>query len=773
MTLRTPTATHWGNYDVLTQDGKVIGLEPAAEDTDPSAIGAGMATALYDATRVLRPAVRRGWLDRGPRRNGNRRGKEPFVEVSWEVALDLLAGELDRVRREHGNTAIYGGSYGWSSAGRFHHAQSQVHRFLAQLGGYTEYRNTYSTAALEVILPRVIGGAPWSFKERSPLWSEIAQHGELVVAFGGLALKNSQVNPGGVGAHLVADWQRRCREAGVAFVNVSPLREDAAGFLDAEWIAPRPNTDAAIMLGIAHTLVAEELHDREFLKRCCVGYERFERYLLGEADGVAKDAGWAARIAGIDAGTIEGLARRIAAHRTVIAVSYSIQRADHGEQPYWMAVVLAAMSGSMGRPGGGFGVGYGAMSSNATERARHPVAALPQPPNPIEAFIPVARISDMLLHPGERFDYDGRPLTYPDIRLVYWCGGNPFHHHQDLNRLARAWQRPDTVVVHEAWWNANARFADIVLPVATMLERDDLAAGAADPWLTAMHKAADPPGEARTDYEIFCALADRLGYGTTFSEGRSGEGWVRHLYDLTCERLGLDGVALPPFEEFWRRGRVMMPRPDAPVNGDFGALRADAEAHPFDTPSGRIEIFSTTIDGFAYDDCPGHPAWMEPAEWLGSPLAERFPLHLLSNQPATRLHSQYDNGGHSLASKVAGREPFTMHPDDAAQRGIRRGDVVRVFNERGACLAGAVLSDAVRPGVVLLATGAWWDPVDPGAPQGLDLHGNPNTLTPDRGTSKLAQGPSAQSTLVDVELLAGEAPPVRAFTAPPIEGLQE
>jgi biotin/methionine sulfoxide reductase len=200
----------------------------------------------------------------------------------------------------------------------------------------------------------------------------------------------------------------------------------------------------------------------------------------------------------------------------------------------------------------------------------------------------------------------------------------------------------------------------------------------------------------------------------------------------------------------------------------YGEFRADPEAHPLKTPSGRIEIFSERIAGFGYDDCPGHPVWRAPREWLGSPRAQKFPLHLLSSQPATRLHSQLDDALVSRAAKVAGREPLWLHSRDAAARGIRDGDVVRVFNERGACLAGALLTDSIRPDVVLIQTGAWYDPLDPTDPFSLDKHGNPNVLTHDLGTSRLSQGPAAQSVLVEVER-ATEAPPVTAFDPPPMK----
>jgi biotin/methionine sulfoxide reductase len=191
--------------------------------------------------------------------------------------------------------------------------------------------------------------------------------------------------------------------------------------------------------------------------------------------------------------------------------------------------------------------------------------------------------------------------------------------------------------------------------------------------------------------------------------------------------------------------------------------------HRLGTPSGRIEIFSSDIDGFGYDDCAGHPKWYEPTEWLGGERATAYPLHLLANQPATRLHSQLDGGGTSQKSKVAGREPIRIHPTDAAGRDLADGDVVRVFNDRGACLAGVVIDDRLRPGVVQLSTGAWYDPEDPADPDSLCVHGNPNVLTADVGTSALAKGCTGAHVLVQVETFTGPLPPVRAHEPPRIQ----
>ena len=209
--------------------------------------------------------------------------------------------------------------------------------------------------------------------------------------------------------------------------------------------------------------------------------------------------------------------------------------------------------------------------------------------------------------------------------------------------------------------------------------------------------------------------------------------------------------------------------PEAPTpTVIFEEFRMNPDANPLPTPSGRIEIFSEKIASYNYADCPGHPTWMEPAEWLGSAIARTYPLHLLTTQPGTRLHGQMDMARVSHQSKVAGREPMRINRADAGARGISDGDVVRVFNDRGAILAGAVLTDDIRAGVIQISTGAWYDPVEPGAIGSLDKHGNPNVLTLDKGTSRLAQGPSAQTTLVQVEKFIGDPPPVSAFETPMI-----
>ncbi len=767
MTVQTATdsdfrqhSSHWGVFTAALRDGELV-VRAHPDDPDPNDILQNFPAALRHPARITQPMVRRGWLERGPGPD-RARGRDEFVPMPWDAVLDLLGGELRRIRDSHGPGAVFGGSYGWASAGRFHHAQSQIHRFLnCAFGGYVASVNSYSSGAASVIVPHVLGVYE-DLTKNNVTWDQVARHTDVVLAFGGMALKNAMVAGGGISEHVERPAMQAARARGCDFILVGPLRSDLPDNAGAEWIANIPGTDTALMLALVHTLVSEGLHDRAFLDRFTTGWPVFERYLLGVADGQAKDADWAAPITGIAAPDIRALARRLHGCRVLVTVAHALQRAEHGEQPVWMGAVLAAALGQIGLPGGGFGYALGAIGYYGRRANAVPGPTFPQGRNRHGDYIPVARIADMLLNPGTTYRYNGQTRTYPDIRLVYWAGGNPFHHHQDLNRLRRAFARVDTLVVHEQAWTATARHADIVLPATMTLEREDIGYSSHDPLMVAMQRIVPPHGEARDDYEIFAGLARRIGVEDAFTEGRTARDWLRHLYARTQQGLREQNLPAPDFEDFWAAGTLRLPQaPDD--GGPWRAFREDPDANPLPTPSGRIEIFSATIAGFDEADCPGHPAWLPPEEVPGG----ATPLHLVANQPATRLHSQLDFGSHSQASKLRGREAACMHPDDAAARGIADGDVIRLFNDRGACLAGVQLTTGIRRGVVQLATGAWYDPEDPRDEMAMCVHGNPNVLTRDIGTSALAQGCTGQLTVVQVERFIGNLPPIRAFDPPP------
>ncbi|UOM34618.1 molybdopterin-dependent oxidoreductase [Acuticoccus sp. I52.16.1] len=752
-------SSHWGAFTATPEADGRLEIRPHPGDPDPSPILQNFTDTLRHPARVARPMVRRGWLTDGPGPT-TRRGTDEFVAVPWDEVLDRLAAEMTRVGREFGPEAVFGGSYGWSSAGRFHHAQSQVHRFLNMtMGGYVRSVGTYSSAAAYAIIPHVIGKLT-DVSRQNVTWDQVARHTELVLAFGGMALKNSTIAQGGISAHVERGSMAAARARGARFVNISPLRSDMPEEAGAQWLPIQPGTDTALMLAMMFVLDAEGLADTDFVERYTVGFEKFAPYLRGTTDGRPKDPTWAAAITGIPAETIADLARLAAKSRTLVATAHALQRSEHGEQPLWAAVVLAAMLGDIGLPGGGYHYSLGAMGHTGRVPAAVPLPTLPQGKNGVTTYIPVARITDMLEKPGETYDYNGNRLTYPDIKLMFWAGGNPFHHHQDLARLAEALGKLDTFVVNDYAFTAAARHADIVLPATMSLEREDLGAGGTDPRIIAMRKVAEPYGEARDDYEIFAGVAERMGRGEAFTEGRDAEQWLEHLYQVTRDKLIEKGAPAPTLSELRAAGEL-----EIPMMPDDGALlarfRADPEEAPLATATGKIEIHCDTIAAMGYDDCPGHPTWLERAE---VPRAG-VPLWLIANQPASRLHSQLDYGATSIASKRNGREEARLHPDDAAARGIGEGDVIAVSSARGQCLATARITEDVLPGCVNLSTGAWYDPVEIGGSV-VCVHGNPNAVTLDRGTSKLGQGCTGQLCAVEVARWTGQVPPVRVHRAP-------
>ena len=737
------TSSHWGAFEVDTENDRIVATRPFAHDPNPTGIPDILPAAVHHRSRVARPSIRRGWLER---RDQSGRGTDDFVELPWDEALDIASKEIERIRQTFGNEAIYGGSYGWASAGRFHHAQSQVHRFLNCIGGYVASFGSYSTGCAQAIMPHVFGIDFLTLTyEHQDGWQTIYDNTETLVMFGGINPKNSKVSMGGVTEHETAKWLDRFGANGMRCVNIGPQRTDAPDSCD--WLPARPGSDTALMLALAYVLQSEGLTDAMFLDRYTVGFDRFLPYLMGESDGQPKTPDWAAPLCGVTPEEIRELACRMATTRTLITVAWSLQRAEHGEQPYWMSAVLAAMLGQIGLPGGGVGYGYGAIGGVGKSLIGLRGMTFSQLKNPVQTVIPVARIGDMLRNPGQPYDFNGKCKTYPDIRLIYWAGGNPYHHHQDLNALHDAWQKPDTIIVNEPWWTPTAKRADIVFPATTPYEREDIGRSNLDDYLYHMPQLISPVGEARDDYTIFAGLAEHMGIAQDFTEGKSAEDWIGTLYDefrALAKEQGIEVPDLPTLKsENWMRLPI---RAEGPNRTFFAPFRDDPDRSPLPTPSGKIEIFSETIHGFKYDDCRGHPAWLPPSEWLGTANGA-YPLHLVSPQPSDKLHSQLE----SALADVAGARPETlvMSPDDSAARGIRNGDLVRVFNTRGSCRARLAVSDSIHSGVVALPTGAWFG--DPGG--NIDPHGNPNVLTRDVGTSRLGQGSSAHTALVEVSKL--------------------
>ncbi|MEJ8323443.1 molybdopterin guanine dinucleotide-containing S/N-oxide reductase [Kosakonia sacchari] len=763
------TAAHWGPMLVDTDGEKVLASRGALPTRHPNSLQTVVQDQVHSPTRVRYPMVRKGFLA-SPSSPQGVRGQDEFVRVSWDDALTLIHQQHQRIRETYGPSSIFAGSYGWRSNGVLHKAATLLQRYMSLAGGYTGHLGDYSTGAAQAIMPHVVGGNEVYQQQTS--WPLILEHSDVVVLWSANPLNTLKI------AWNASDEQGipyfdALRKSGKRVICIDPMRSETVDFFgdSMEWIAPHMGTDVALMLGIAHTLVENGWQDADFLSRCTVGFDTFAAYLTGERDGVAKTAEWAAEICGITANKIRELAALFHENTTMLMSGWGMQRQQFGEQKHWMLVTLAAMLGQIGTPGGGFGLSYHfANGGNPTRRAAVLASMQGTVKDGIDAVdkIPVARIVEALENPGAPYQHNGMDRHFPDIRFVWWAGGANFTHHQDTNRLIRAWQKPELVVISECFWTAAAKHADIVLPATTSFERNDLTMTGdySNQHLVPMKRVVAPQYEARDDWEVFAELSERWEPGgrARFTEGKNDLQWLETFYNIAAERGASQQVTLPPFAEFWQANQLIeMPESEQHARFvRFADFRRDPQANPLKTPSGKIEIFSERINSFGYADCPPHPMWLEPDEWHGN--AQPQQLQVLSAHPAHRLHSQLNYSRLRETYAVAGREPVTLHPADAKARGIVAGDVVRVWNQRGQVLAGAVVTDGIKPGVICIHEGAWPD-LDPAA-GGICKNGAVNVLTKDLPSSRLGNGCAGNTALAWVEKYQGPALTLTAFDPP-------
>lgn len=768
------SCSNFGAFWAKVEGGRVVKVRPWEGDPHPIATIEGAVDLAYSTSRIRYPMVRRAWLEKGPGADPDSRGRDDFVRVSWDKALDLAAAEIKRCAAI-GPWSIYTGSYGWGHFGRLFNSQTALRRLFNLMGGSVGSTSNYSKAGLEAIMPYVLGQIDAEGPQTSH--QTILENTDLIVFWACDPLKDNHISTN-VPDHGEYGWFEAMKKAGKKAIFIDPLKTEGCKILSGEWLPVRPHSDVALALGIAHVLITENLADKKFLADYTTGWEAFFDYVTGKKDGTPKTPEWAADKTEIPAATIRDLAHRFVKGRTMLVSGWTPQRQQHGEQFPWVFVTLAAMIGQIGLPGGGFCQRYhldnaGAPQADSpalstTMQAGKRKETMPWPKEKGAETIPVARIVDMLMNPGKSYEHNGKTFIYPDVKMTYWVGGNPLHHHQDRNRQIAAWKKFDTVIVQDFQWTASARFADIVLPAATGLEREDIEGlgVVTRKAYFAMRKVIEPLYETKSDYVIFQMLAEKLGIEPEFSDNKSELDRVKEVYAAALDQAKAKKIPMPDFDAFWKAGIVEFATSEKNLRRTkYKEFREDPLLNPLPTPSGKIEIFSKTIEKFGYADCPPHPTWLEPVEWLGAK-EKKYPLHVNSCHPDYRLHSQLNGTKVRALYAVAGREPCTINTRDAAARGIKTGDVVRVFNDRGQCLAGAVVSDDIRPGVIQLQEGGWYDPVKANEPNALCTYGDVNVLTIDIPTSRLAQATSAHTCMADVELFKGEPPKVTVFDTP-------
>lgn len=761
-------ATFWGIFKLQAQNGKIVKSEPFGKDSSVNEMTTNMPGYVHSPARIKYPMVRKGFLKDGYKSDTSERGKGEFVRVSWDKAGELIADNLYRITKEYGQDSVYSTPSGWYMLGKVNSAGACMSRLSNLMGGFVRAVGDYSTGASQVIMPYVVGNMEVYSQQTS--WPVIVENSDVVVIWGGNPMNTLRISwpaPTHKGIESFEELKKR----GKRLIFIDPTRNESIQELGGEWIAPRPNTDVAMMLGIAYTVHEKGLTDKSFMEEYTSGFDKFLPYLLGESDGQPKTPEWAESVCGVPAKTMRELAEVFAKNRTILMSGWGIQRADHGEQPHWMLVTLACMLGQIGLPGGGFSIGH-LYSNQGTPFANAP--SVPgmsggKTPEGAPTPIPTARNIDMLLNPGKIIDYNGRKVKYPDIKMIYNGFANSHTRQPQRESAIRAWQKPECIVVHEMFWTPTARMADIVLPISTPAECMDMTTSEDGRFLIPLKPAIKPQYESKSTYDAFAFVAGKLGIGSQFTEGKSGAQWLESFYNQAMADAKRKGLTMPAFKEFWDKGEILefkVPE-SAKTWVRYNEYREDPLLEPLGTPSGKIEIYSNAIAKMGYDDCKAYPSWIEPTEWLGCEKAKTYPLHLMTSHPRHRLHSQMN---HVKALRklytVQGREPVWISVEDAKARGIKDGEVVRIFNDRGAVLAGAMVTDNLRQGVVRLCEGGWYDPIEPGKSGSMCAYGSANVLTLDKGSSKLAQAVNANTSLVQIEKYKGKLPEITVFDAP-------
>lgn len=645
-----------------------------------------------------------------PQKRIGARGEGKFERISWDEALDTLAGELIRVKETYGNQGIFlatGGAY----LASLHNGGFAAARLLVQFGGFvTHYGNISSEGAV---------------------WASLTQYGSVMVGHSREDMLNSRliILWGWDPARMISGTNTmyhliKARENGAKVIAIDPRYHDTAATVADEWIPILPGTDTAVMVAMANVMIKENLYDQVFMDKYTVGFERFKEYVLGREDGVDKTPSWAAEISGVDASTIERLAREYATIKPAALMDcQGPARSAMGEQYNRCAATLCAMTGNVGRPGGSAGGGLMGIPVGHMFR----MSAIPPGKNPFELDgPPVKGTLDIRLrvikrvHINTIFDaiLGGKEGGYPaDIKMMWSMCNNYLNQTGNSNKAAGALQKLEFLCVNELFMTPQARYADLLLPVTSAAERSDLTRPwPSGPYFTFINRALNPLGECKSDFEIVNQLAERLGM-KDFNPHTEDE-WLKMLVELNPEYQ----KHIKDYEIFRREGihRIKLPEPIVA----FKEQIEDIENCPFPTPSGKIEIYSQRVADLNNPMCPPIPKYLTTPEDRNDPLFEKYPLQLITPHPKNRVHSEM-----YMVEWLREVEPHRawINPTDAERRGIKDGDEIYVFNDRGKVAITAWLTERIIPGVICIFEGAWYAPDQ----KGIDRGACANTLTND------------------------------------------
>ena len=605
--------------------------------------------------RLLRPLIRREGMDRTF--SSAEKAKSNFREASWEEALDLAASRLKTFQSRYGSRAMLDFSSGGSCRGKFHNSSKLGSRFLTLWGGATRTESNYSNGAASFAQPYVFGSAHTGMDA-----GNLAESG-MIILWGYNALDS----------RFGCEMPPRIREArkrGVPIVVIDPRNTRTAKTLGTWWIPIKPGTDTALMAAILYHLIHNDLLDHQFIEKYSTGFPELKAYVTGQTDGVARTPEWASGICGIPEKDILQLADMYARIKpAALLPGLSLQRALGGEEAARMTAALQLATGNIGKPGGSSGgMFWGKMPSPYCP-------ALPVIPHADPSF-PVYVWPDVILNQ----QFQGR--SFP-LHGAYITSSNLMSQGSDIHKNIRALQKLELIIGHDFFLTPTMAMCDIIFPIASFLERNDIVAPAGN-FLLWSARAVEPPEGIRTDYQIFSALSERLGFGEAYTEGRSAEEWLDHL---------LEKSEIPDHEEFKTAG-LFMGKDQNRVG--LSQFVADPVKHPLKTPSGRIEIASREYEK------TGFPAYPHRREELEVP--RDYPLTLVSPHPLQGIHSQFANvKGFRMEEDLT----VWMHPDDAAERDLHQGETIVLFNSHGKMEIPVRITEEIIKGCLSLNEGLW------------------------------------------------------------------
>jgi trimethylamine-N-oxide reductase (cytochrome c) len=734
---------------------------------------------IYNPMRLQYP-MKRVDFKPGGKGNPEGRGKGEFVRTSWEEALDIVSEEINRVREEYGPAALlpmYMGHFMWGSV---HTPGSHAMRFFDMLGTTGSLMNPNSWEGWFWGSVHTFGfQREMGFPPQTDLLEDVMKHSELILWWSCDPEKTSW----GYTGQDSALWRLWIKELGKKQVFIDPFCNYTAGLRADKWIAPIPGTDAALASAIAYEWIRLGSYDREYIDKHTYGFDKWEDYILGREDSLPKTPSWAEPITGVKAGIIRALAKEWASKKTSLAIMFGgACRTPYGHEWARMMVYLQAMQG-LGKPGVNIWDGSSGSPQNRDFRVPNyrplpPMVASAEkvPRNAVKQRVYQLLTPECILSPPVSWtgagmggsmvgpDYQFKKYTYPregesEVKMIFRWGTSHFSTLPAGNRRVRMYKSPkiECVVAQTPWRGGEAEFADVLLPACTLFERNDISTNGRNYNILVYHKKCiEPLYESKNDYEIFCLLAEKLGFKEEYTEGNSEEDWIRK----TFEKSSLpDHIS---YEKFKDKGYFVTPIPkDYHPEPTFRSFYETGEG--LETPTGKIEFFSKRLEQYLPDDTERPPMarYLTPWEGQTSPLSEKYPLLLVSSHPRYSFHTHGENVSwirsiplHRVHKDGYDYWPVQIHPSDAAPRGVQDGDLVKVYNDRAEVVLIARVTEKIRPGSVFSVSAGGYDPLEPGKIGSVDKGGAVNLLMPEKIMSPNAPGQVTQG-LVEIEKWEG------------------